>query len=57
MSRKYFTAIAQAIRENINNQAQREATARALIAALQASNPRFNADRFLGACMGSVVAS
>ena len=54
MSRKHFVLIAQAIRENIQNRAQREATARALAPApaLSAVNPNFNLQRFLDACIG-----
>lgn len=57
MSRKHFILIAQAIRESISDQAQREATARTLIAALQTANPNFNAELFLTACTGSKVQS
>ncbi len=52
MSRKHFIAIAQAIRENIYDKAQRQAIASALLPALKASNPDFNATRFLDAAVG-----
>ncbi len=52
MSRKHFIAIAQAIRENIHDKAQREAIAHALLPALKGSNPNFNASRFLDAAVG-----
>jgi hypothetical protein len=52
MSRKHFIAIAQAIRENIHDKAQRQAIASALLPALKASNPEFNAMRFLDAAVG-----
>lgn len=57
MNRKNFILIAQAIRESISDQEQREATARALIAALRTANPNFNTERFLTACTGSKVQS
>lgn len=52
MSRKHFIAIAQAIRENIHDQAQRQAVANALLPALRGSNPNFNTSRFLEAAVG-----
>ena len=52
MSRKHFIAIARAIRENIHDKAQRQAVAGALIPALRASNPNFNASRFQEAAVG-----
>ena len=52
MSRKHFIAIAQAIRENIPDKAQRQAVATALLPALRASNTNFNAPRFLEAAVG-----
>jgi len=52
MSRKHFIAIAQAIRENIHDKAQRQAIASALLPALKASNPDFSATRFLVAAVG-----
>jgi len=52
MSRKHFIAIAQAIRENIHDKAQRQAVAEALLPALRASNPNFNTSRFIGAAVG-----
>lgn len=52
MSRKHFNAIAQAIRENIHDKAQRQAIANALLPALIASNPNFNTTRFLEAVVG-----
>jgi hypothetical protein len=52
VSRKHFIAIAQAIRENINDKAQREAIANALLPALRASNPNFNTSTFLEAAVG-----
>jgi hypothetical protein len=52
MSRKDFQAIAQAIRENINDRAQREAIARALLPALLDSNNRFDSARFIDAAVG-----
>ncbi len=51
MSRKHFIAIAQAIRENIHDKAQRQAIASALLSALKASNPNFNATRFIEAAV------
>lgn len=52
MSRKHFIAIAQAIRENIRDKAQRQAVADALLPALRGGNPNFNASRFLDAAVG-----
>jgi hypothetical protein len=52
VSRKHFIAIAQAIRENIHDKAQRQAIATALLPALRGSNPNFNASRFLEAAVG-----
>jgi hypothetical protein len=52
MTRKHFTAIAQAIRQNIGDTATRNAVATALLPALKASNPNFNAGRFLSAAVG-----
>lgn len=52
MSRKHFIAIAQAIREHIHDKAQRQAVANALLPALIASNPNFNASRFMEAVVG-----
>jgi hypothetical protein len=51
MSRKHFIAIARAIRENIQDKAQRKAIADALLPALKASNPEFNATRFIEAAV------
>ena len=52
MSRKHFIAIAQAIRESIHDKAQRQSVASALLPALKASNPNFNALRFMEAAVG-----
>lgn len=52
MYRKHFVAIAQAIRGNIQDKAQRQAIAQALLPALRASNPNFNAERFMEAAIG-----
>jgi hypothetical protein len=53
MTRKHFKAIAEAIRNNINNREQdREAFARALLPALRASNPNFDTGRFLDGAVG-----
>ena len=52
MSRKDYVAIAQAIRQNIAEAAQRKALAEALIPALRASNDRFSSSRFLAAAVG-----
>jgi hypothetical protein len=52
MSRKHFIAIAQAIRQNIADRAQRQAVAEALLPALRASNPNFNAHRCISAAVG-----
>jgi len=52
MSRKHFITIAQAIRESIHDKGQRQAIANALLPALRASNPNFNASRFLEAVVG-----
>lgn len=52
MSRKHFNAIAQAIRENIHDKAQRQAVANALLPAMRASTPNFNTSRFLEAAVG-----
>jgi hypothetical protein len=52
MSRKHYRAIANAIRENIELKSQREEVARALLAALKESNPRFDASRFMIAAVG-----
>jgi len=54
-TRKTFVAIANAIRLSITDRAQREATAKALIPALKDSNPNFDRQRFLDACIGSEV--
>jgi hypothetical protein len=52
MTRKHFVAIAKAIRDSITSRVDREVVARALVPALLESNPRFNAERFVDACMG-----
>jgi hypothetical protein len=52
MSRKDFIAIAEAIRNNITDPAQRQAVARALVPALRASNDRFDERRFVDAAVG-----
>ncbi len=52
MSRKDYRTLAEAIRENINSRQEREAVARALIPALRADNPRFDAARFIDAAVG-----
>jgi hypothetical protein len=52
MTRKHFTQIAEAIRRNIADSAQRKAIAEALVPALRASNERFNTQRFLDAAIG-----
>jgi hypothetical protein len=52
MTRKHFIAIAEAIRENIPNKAEREAVARALAPAFLAVNPKFSTDRFIAAAVG-----
>ena len=52
MSRKHFIAIAEAIRTCILEKAQRQAVASALVPALKASNPNFNASRFINAAVG-----
>jgi hypothetical protein len=51
MSRKHFIAIAEAIRQNIQDKAQRKAVAEALLSALRASNPNFNTSKFLEAAV------
>ena len=52
MSRKHFQAIAAAIRTGIASKAEREAVARALLAAMKEANANFNATKFLEACIG-----
>ena len=52
MSRKYFKAIADAIRENIKLKSHREEVAKALITAIRESNPRFDANKFMLAAVG-----
>ncbi len=52
MSRKDYVAIAQAIRQNIADAAQRKALAEALLPALRASNDRFSTQKFLTAAVG-----
>ena len=52
MSRKHFIVIADAIRHNIADKAQRQAVAEALLATLRASNPNFNTTRFISAAVG-----
>ena len=52
MTRKYFILIAEAIRKNIDDTAQRRALAEALLPALRASNERFNAQKFIDAATG-----
>ncbi|MGC2458488.1 MAG: hypothetical protein WA435_10895 [Gallionellaceae bacterium] len=52
MTRKHFIAIAEAIRTRISSKAEREAVARALVPALRATNPKFDTERFIDACMG-----
>jgi hypothetical protein len=49
MTRKHFQAIAEAIRQNVADAAQRKALAEALLPALRASNDRFNTQKFLDA--------
>lgn len=53
MNRKHFVLIAEVIRQSIEDATQREATAYASIAALHGTNPNFDANRFLVACVGS----
>jgi hypothetical protein len=53
MSRKHFIALAQAIRENITDKAERESFARALLATLREANPNFNTGKFLEAAIGN----
>lgn len=53
MSRKHFILIAAAIRENLPTKEQREQIAKALIPALRASNPNFNAARFIDTAVGN----
>jgi hypothetical protein len=52
MSRKHFVLLAEAIRQNIADAAQRRALAEALLPALRASNERFNAQKFIDAATG-----
>ena len=52
MSRKDYRTIAEAIRQNVTDRKEREATARALIPALRADNPRFDSVRFIDAAVG-----
>ncbi len=52
MTRKHFVLLAEAIRQNITNRQEREAVAKALMPALRASNPNFNATKFLDAAVG-----
>ena len=54
MTRKHFKAIAEAIRQNIDNKQERETFARALMPALRASNPNFDTIRFLKSALGDV---
>lgn len=49
MTRKHFILIAQAIRESIPDPAIRRALTAALLPALCACNPRFDAERFIDA--------
>jgi hypothetical protein len=53
MTRKHFQAIAEAIRQNINDAVTRRAVAQALIPALQQANANFNVQRFIDACVGA----
>ena len=52
MTRKHFVLIAEAIRQNIADAAQRKALAEALLPALSESNERFSAQKFLDAATG-----
>ncbi len=52
MTRRGFILIADAIRHNIQDKAQREVIAAALIPALRADNPRFDSARFKAAAVG-----
>lgn len=52
MTRKHFVALAQAIRDSIISRIEREAVARALVPALRETNPKFDPERFIDACMG-----
>jgi hypothetical protein len=52
MTRKHFILIADAIRRNIEDAKTRNAVATALLPALRASNPNFNAGKFLTAAVG-----
>jgi len=52
MTRKDFVAIAQAIRESIQDAATRQAVAQALLPVLRASNPNFKPERFITAAVG-----
>jgi hypothetical protein len=52
MTRKHFKALADAIRQNVIDTAQRKALAEALLPALRASNDRFNTQKFLEAATG-----
>lgn len=52
MSRKHFVAIAEAIRQNIQNKQQREELARALVPALKEANRNFDTYRFIAATVG-----
>ncbi len=52
MTRKHFIAIAKAIRTCIKSVEDRESIARELLPALKASNPSFDSQRFLNACLG-----
>ena len=52
MTRKHFQALADAIRQNIADAAQRKALAEALLPALRASNDRFNVQKFMEVAIG-----
>ena len=52
MTRKHFVLLADAIRQNIANKQERQTLAKALMPALLASNPNFNAARFMNAAVG-----
>ena len=52
MSGKDFIAMAEAIRQNVNDAATRKAIAVALLPPLRASNSNFNVERFVAAAIG-----